>query len=106
LNRIVGAGVAVSYCVGAWFVARRSRQEWRLQARLPTPHLKQVSLQITRHHLAESHAAAVRHTVIAREDTRGAMKKYRQLKIVTAAKQMASFHIVDFYKMNPSNIGG
>ena len=42
--------------------------------------------------LAESHAAAVKHIVIAIAKTIGAMKKYLQLKIVTAAKQMTSAH--------------
>jgi hypothetical protein len=41
---------------------------------------------------AESHAAAVKHTVITIANTTGAIKKYLQLKIVTAAKQMTSAH--------------
>src|SRR5271167_4350637 len=34
-----GAGVAVFHDVEPCFVERRSRQDWRLQAKLPTPHL-------------------------------------------------------------------
>jgi hypothetical protein len=41
---------------------------------------------------AESHAAAVKHTVITIANTTGTIKKYLQLKIVTAAKQMTSAH--------------
>ena len=41
---------------------------------------------------AESHAAAVKHTVIRIEKTIGVVKAYLQLKAVTATKQMASAH--------------
>jgi hypothetical protein len=41
---------------------------------------------------AESHAAAVKHTVIRVEKTMGVVKAYLQLKAVTATKQMASAH--------------
>lgn len=40
----------------------------------------------------ESHAAAIKHTVIRVEKTIGVVKAYLQLKAVTAAKQMASAH--------------
>jgi hypothetical protein len=40
----------------------------------------------------ESHAAAVKHTVIRVEKTMGVVKAYLQLKAVTATKQMASAH--------------
>jgi len=42
--------------------------------------------------LPESHAAAVKHTVIRVEKTMGVVKAYLQLKAVTATKQMASAH--------------
>ena len=41
---------------------------------------------------AESHAAAVRHTVTRVEKTMGMVKAYLQLKAVIAPKQMASAH--------------
>jgi hypothetical protein len=41
---------------------------------------------------AESHAAAIKHTVIRVEKTRGVVKAYLQLKAVTATKEMASAH--------------
>jgi len=41
---------------------------------------------------AESHAAAVKHTVIRIEKTRGVVKAYLQLNAVIAAKQTASAH--------------
>src|SRR6266571_8750043 len=41
---------------------------------------------------AESHAAAIKHTVIRVEKTMGVVKAYLQLKAVTAKKQMASAH--------------
>jgi|SRR6266851_2596898 len=41
---------------------------------------------------AESHAAAVRQTVIRVEKTMGMVKAYLQLKAVIAPKQMASAH--------------
>jgi hypothetical protein len=41
---------------------------------------------------AESHAAAIKHTVIITEKTMGVVKAYLQLKAVTATKQMASAH--------------
>ena len=41
---------------------------------------------------AESHAAAIKHTVIRVEKTMGVVKAYLQLKAVTATKQMASAH--------------
>jgi hypothetical protein len=40
----------------------------------------------------DSHAAAIRHTVIRVEKTMGMVKAYFQLKAVTATKQMASAH--------------
>ena len=43
---------------------------------------------------ADSHAAANKHSVITIEKTIGAMKKYLQLKIVTATKLAASAHAV------------
>src|SRR6202045_480101 len=42
--------------------------------------------------LAESHAAAIKHTVIRVEKTMGVVKAYLQLKAGTATKQMASAH--------------
>src|SRR5437016_10723175 len=42
--------------------------------------------------LTDSHAAAIRHTVIRVEKTIGVVKAYLQLKAVTATKQMASAH--------------
>jgi hypothetical protein len=39
---------------------------------------------------AESHAAAIKHTVIRVEKTMGVVKAYLQLKAATATKQMAS----------------
>jgi hypothetical protein len=44
--------------------------------------------------LAETHAAAIKHTVIAVKKTIGKMKKYRQLKIVMARKHKASVQAV------------
>jgi hypothetical protein len=41
---------------------------------------------------AESHAAAIKHTVIRVEKTMGVVKAYLQLKAVTATKQVASAH--------------
>jgi hypothetical protein len=41
---------------------------------------------------AESHAAAVKHTVIRVEKTMGVVKAYLQLNAVTATKQIASAH--------------
>ena len=41
---------------------------------------------------AESHAAAIKHTVIRAEKTMGVVKAYLQLNTVTATKQMASAH--------------
>jgi hypothetical protein len=41
---------------------------------------------------AESHAAAIKQTVIRAEKTMGVVKTYLQLKAVTATKQMASAH--------------
>ena len=38
----------------------------------------------------ESHAAAIKHTVIRVKKTIGKVKKYIQLKIVTATKQRAN----------------
>ena len=43
---------------------------------------------------AESHDAAVKHTVIRVEKTMGVVKAYLQLKAVTATKQMASAHAI------------
>lgn len=42
----------------------------------------------------ESHAAAIKHTIITVEKTIGAMKKCRQLNTITAPKQSASPHAV------------
>ncbi len=42
--------------------------------------------------LAESQAAAVKHTVMSVEKTMGVVKAYLQLNAVTAAKEMASAH--------------
>jgi hypothetical protein len=42
--------------------------------------------------LAESHAAAIKHTVIRVEKMLGVVKVYLQLNAVTATKQMASDH--------------
>jgi len=41
---------------------------------------------------AESHAAAVKHTVITIEKTIGSIKRYLQLTTVIAAKQRAKAH--------------
>jgi hypothetical protein len=41
---------------------------------------------------AESHAAAIKHTVIRVEKTMGVVKAYLQLNAVTATKQMARAH--------------
>jgi hypothetical protein len=41
---------------------------------------------------AESHAAAAKHSVITLANTTGTTKKYLQLRIVTAAKQMTRAH--------------
>jgi hypothetical protein len=41
---------------------------------------------------ADSHAAAIKHTVTRVEKTMGVVKAYLQLKAVTATKQMASAH--------------
>ena len=41
---------------------------------------------------AESHAAAIKHTVINTEKTIGVVKAYRQLKAVIATKQLARAH--------------
>ena len=43
---------------------------------------------------AESHAAAVKHTVITIEKTIGTIKRYLQLRTVMAAKQKARAHTV------------
>lgn len=43
---------------------------------------------------AESHAAAIKHTVIAIEKTIGTIKKYLQQRNVTATKQSVSAHAV------------
>ena len=43
---------------------------------------------------AESHAAAVKHTVITIEKTIGTIKRYLQLTIVMAAKERARAHTV------------
>src|SRR5260370_42630970 len=43
---------------------------------------------------AESHAGAVKHTVITVEKTIGRIKKYLQLKTVIAAKHNAKVHAV------------
>src|SRR6266852_5486769 len=43
---------------------------------------------------AESHAAAIKHTVITIEKTIGRMKRYLQLTTVMAAKQTANAHAV------------
>ena len=43
---------------------------------------------------AESHAAAVKHSVITIEKTIGRIKRYRQLTTVMAAKQRANAHAV------------
>jgi hypothetical protein len=43
---------------------------------------------------AESHAAAIKHTVIRVEKTMGVVKAYLHVKAVTAAKEMASAHAV------------
>ena len=43
---------------------------------------------------AESHAAAVKHTVITIEKTIGRIKRYLQLTTVMAAKQRANAHVV------------
>src|SRR5579864_225050 len=48
---------------------------------------------------AERHAAATKQTVIRVKKTIGKMKKYLQLKIVTATKQRASAHAVG--RMSP-----
>jgi hypothetical protein len=42
--------------------------------------------------IAESHAAAIKHTVIRVEKTMGVAKAYLQLKALTVTKQMASAH--------------
>jgi hypothetical protein len=42
----------------------------------------------------ESHAAAVKHTVITIEKTMGRIKRYLQLTTVMAAKQTANAHAV------------
>src|ERR1700722_5640359 len=43
---------------------------------------------------AESHAAAIKHTVITIEKTIGRIKRYLQLTTVMAAKQKANAHAV------------
>jgi hypothetical protein len=43
---------------------------------------------------AENQAAASKHAVITSEKTIGPMKKYFQVKTVSAAKQMASPHLM------------
>jgi hypothetical protein len=43
---------------------------------------------------AESHAAAVKHTIITIEKTMGRIKRYLQLTTVIAAKQRANAHAV------------
>ena len=43
---------------------------------------------------AESHAAAVKHTVITIEKTKGRIKRYLQLTTVMTAKQRANAHAV------------
>ena len=48
-------------------------------------------LQIDR---AESHAAAIKQTVITAEKTIGRIKRYLQLTTVMAAKQAANAHVV------------
>src|SRR5580704_19580450 len=40
----------------------------------------------------ESHAPAIKHTVIRAEKTMGVVKAYLQLRAVTATKQIASAH--------------
>jgi hypothetical protein len=44
--------------------------------------------------VAESHAAAIRQTVIAIENTTGKIKRYLQLTTVMAAKERANAHAV------------
>jgi len=44
--------------------------------------------------LADSHAAAAKHNVIAIEKAMGMMKRYLQLTTVMAAKQRANAHAV------------
>ena len=52
----------------------------------------------------ESHAAAVKHNVVAIEKTMGITKKYFQLKNVMAAKQRANAHTVP--RMSAKDSGG
>lgn len=42
--------------------------------------------------LRERHAAAVKHPVIRAQKARGVVNAYRQLKIVTTTKELASAH--------------
>jgi len=42
----------------------------------------------------ESHAPAIKHTVVKIEKAMGVVKAYLQLKTVTATKQMASAHAI------------
>jgi hypothetical protein len=44
--------------------------------------------------LAESHAAAIKHTVIRKEKTIGRIKRYLQLRTVMAATQRANAQAV------------
>src|SRR5260370_22243559 len=67
--------------IGQFPVCRRSGQG--RTCRFPT------KVQLV---FAASHAAAVKQTVITIANTTGTIKKYLQLKIVTAAKQMPSAH--------------
>ena len=53
---------------------------------------------------AESHAAAVKHNVVAIEKTMGIIKKYFQLKTVMPAKQRANVHAVP--RMRAKDSGG
>src|SRR5260370_14754228 len=67
--------------IGQFPVCRRSGQG--RTCRFPT------KVQLV---FAASHAAAVKQTVITIANTTGTIKKYLQLKIVTAAKQMTNAH--------------
>ena len=50
--------------------------------------------------LAESHAAAIKHTVITSEKEMGITKRYLQLTTVMAAKQRANAHAVPRMRSN------
>jgi len=52
----------------------------------------------------ESHAAAVKHKVIAIDNTMGITKKYLKFKTVMAAKQRANAHAVP--RMSAKDSGG